>query len=84
MSEIHVGDLVMVVRGHECDVGRIFQVDGLSMDSWYCENCGAETFDDELVAEHIEDDCVYPITWLRRLDPDALKDDLPIKEELHA
>ena len=50
MSErIEVGDLVMIVRGHECIMklyqGVIFTVTGLIMPrsgGWHCDRCGKD------------------------------------------
>ena len=48
MSDIKVGDLVVVVRGHLCDIGIIFRVSALSTApaGWACNSCGYETRND--------------------------------------
>lgn len=45
---IQVGDLVQVVRGHECDLGDIFILKEIFFqhDGWHCPHCGADGDDD--------------------------------------
>ena len=84
---ISVGDLVMVVLtakcGHGCGIGGIHRVVGLEgiWDS-VCGECdkplGSYTF------AMCDNGKGYGLYRLKRLDPDALKDDVPTKEELHA
>lgn len=69
MSElIKVGDLVMVVRGHLCDVGYVGKV--LSIErwpSWHCPVCGAHQFGDFAGATLVRPMSGAPLTWLRRI-----------------
>lgn len=72
MSAIKVGDLVQVVRGHVCDLGRIFVVASINVSyvGWHCPHCPAESHDrcdwvDDGVAEKSGAD----INWVRRIPP---------------
>ena len=93
MSEpISVGDLVMVVRSccekaaqKEAGLIRVvleigFNSDGESLQTKGCLCVHGEW---QPIAK-IEPTGWHPTAWLKRLDPDALKDDVPTKEELTA
>ena len=92
---ISVGDLVMVVRGHECVVnlkgGIPYRVKGFSMQKnggWMCGECGSKDLAvNDLVAAilwQVIPGNGIPLSWLKRIDPDALTDDVQTKEELTA
>ena len=87
---IQVGDLVMIVRWPCCGValGRVFIVGGFIMADcdFVCNYCRTIM---PRVPHPVSDGpkltrLSAPITWVKRLDPDALKDDVPTKEELTA
>jgi len=70
---ISVGDLVMVVRGHECHKGEVYTVHGIEPATaipWKCKRCkevvkvGEYTFVD--VTGRSEG---FPDSWLRRIPP---------------
>lgn len=87
---IQVGDLVMVIRGRVCcgyitpqTGSAIFKVVGFRNVDGICSYCNAEN--SNLVNALGEGmDKGYDIRRLKRLDPDALKDETPTREELHA
>ena len=85
MSKIKKGDLVCIVRPRTCcndksAIGLIFRVGGFASTK-NCINCGP--IKKPIVTVEGETNGVE-ISRLIRLDPDALKDDVPTKEELHA
>jgi hypothetical protein len=71
---ISVGDLVVVVRGHVCDLGETFIVTRIDRWSggWVCTKCGEESDDDYVGASPSTDPmdrhCV-PLPWLKRIPP---------------
>ena len=79
-----------------CYLGLVFKVSavrtamgGLTQKEWRCSRCGQSGFTTtvrtEAVAEGYTDEGIgIPIYRLKRLDPDALKDEVPTKEELTA
>lgn len=74
MSEpIKVGDAVMVVRGHACDIGRVFIVkDIVDVWGWSCDRCGAEedeAFNVERFALEREENFGSLISWLKKISP---------------
>ena len=85
---ISVGDLVMVVRsgfhGTGTYLGHVFRVAGLINSSHKCVDCGHVHFPNSPSAFWEELDGWIRLDLLKRLDPDALKDDMPTKEELTA
>lgn len=85
---ISVGDLVMVVRPSTCcgssfsGVGEIFKVALIKHDSGHRSCCGkVESVVRCLGEGHM---LGYFIDRLKRLDPDALKDDVPADERVTA
>ncbi len=84
---IAVGDLVMVVRKAEycgCCLGVTFRVIGFARPSSgyiHCSDCGSRT-PSEMDAEG--EKYWAPLSMLMRIDPPALEDNIPAKEELHA
>ena len=91
MSEkpISVGDLVIMVRAC-CEqsgiyLGSIKIVEGICNSdlSGPCTNCGFRPIPPYAVMSMPSNNAV-PFRWLKRLDPDALKDDVPTREELTA
>jgi hypothetical protein len=73
MSEpIKVGDLVVVVRGHVCDLGIVFAVARVetTTDYWHCAACGyvgdvtTETW--AFLGKGVDGS---PLSWLRRIPP---------------
>ena len=76
---IQVGDLVMVVRGccpHK-SFGVPWRVEGVVHKSGNCSVCHKEIPESPVAVGTF----MAPLSWLKRLDPDALKDDVPTKEE---
>ena len=92
MSEIKVGDLVMVVRWPCCGAhdGAVFRVATFWRPSeqgsyLMCRSCGRRMPESYALGEgSVERRAGAPIAWLKRLDPDALKDDVPTDEVIHA
>ena len=86
---IGVGDLVVVHGCLDCGhrLGLIFKVGAIRMHyggGYHCNKCGRDLmWPGEVGAEHFHGGLI-PLVCLRRLDPDALKDDVPMKEELTA
>ena len=81
---ISVGDLVMVVRARECcgnddAVGLVFRVFDFKPD-FYCDRCGTQI----IRSASMDGWWRAGLNRLKRLDPDALKDDMPEREELSA
>lgn len=85
---ISVGDLVMVVRassccGHTQGMGLAFCVEYLQGGPNTCHACGdhqQHSMDAWFSGAKIS----FPVYRLKRIDPDALKDDIPTREELTA
>lgn len=79
MDNIKVGDLVMVVRGHECVLtaigGRVYVVldmVGQTGGGWYCPKCQTRDLaQDELLAAKLfaEIDGGIPTGWLKKIPP---------------
>lgn len=68
------GDLVMVVRGHECALGATFVVDGVEGGGGChvelsCDVCGWISVVDEPCAFDLFDATACPTWWLIRIDP---------------
>ena len=86
---IRVGDLVMVVRGHECYAGYTFTVvradDGRS-DGIRCGGCNKFVFDigPQAFVAGKGDPGNLPVSWLKRIDPPTISEDVPTGEEIHA
>ena len=90
MSEqIKVGDLVMVVRPYVCcgksstnmgEVGKVVAILNILCRCPACHFFGKE----QLAKLDISTGLGTEISRLKRLDPDALKDDVPTREELTA
>ena len=85
---IKPGDLVMVVRGRECcgavgtAIGRVFRVRKIYRGPVNpCNECGSNA-DRTLAME--EELLGYAVSRLKRLDPDALKDDIHTTDEVTA
>ena len=83
---ISKGDLVMVVSAAKCcglakRLGYSFVVNKIVFRSYYCGNCGAPHSADWVVL--LSENSGAPFYRLRRIDPPALNDDIPIGEELH-
>lgn len=86
---IQVNDLVMVVRPKLCcnwftgAEGQVFQVTGLTgFINEYCAKCRCP--DNDNGASGLSAFKAIQVSRLKRLDPDALLEDVPTKEELHA
>ena len=86
MSEpIKVGDLVVVVRGHKCDVGAVYRVSSIqkNVHGWVCGVCGFRKLFHSAWADR--GDCYgAPLPWLKRIPPleelEGEKRDEQIKE----
>jgi hypothetical protein len=81
MSAIKAGDLVMMVRGHECameSVGYIpFVVTGFASPwggGWECPKCGQRSAGPNEVAAigWFSKRIRIPISWLRKIEPPAI------------
>ena len=79
---IGVGDLVMVVgclnkkmKHHIGKIGRVYAPSSIHKNHWVVEGV-------DLDINGLS--CSWCYEHLKRLDPDALKDDVPTKEELTA
>jgi hypothetical protein len=79
---ISVGDLVMVVRGHECVVAKVggvpYTVAAIvqkMFGGWYCPLCRtedhgqSEALGARLVPLHKDDGAAIPLGWLKRIPP---------------
>jgi hypothetical protein len=84
MSDIKVGDLVMVVRDHACvpRVGHIYTVAGFG-NNFHCRKC-KEIFRGSvalLSAKNYQGPgpVGLPISWLKRIDPPAEGDSFTVK-----
>lgn len=69
---ITVGDLVQVVRGHECDLGLVFTVASIEhwQLGWYCPKCRVESYAPYTAVgpAGFPGDGV-DITWLKKIPP---------------
>ena len=70
---IKTGDLVVVVRGHECDLGNIFRVSKMMSapsGHWHCLQCRWGAWSDD-VGCFRDGPGGYgaPLSWLRKIDP---------------
>ena len=88
MSErpIHVGDAVYVYRtcctGTEVELyGKVGIVRAFSPYKYKCYYCGWSGTEARAIAFSEPDICA-PISWLKRIDPGCLDEDIPEKEEL--
>ncbi len=93
MSEkpIEVGDLVRVARTC-CNmqylqsggkIGVVRKIKPYPFGSWYCLGCDASSH--ELYAEAFNwPHNAAPLSWLKRIDPGSLSEDVPEKEEISA
>lgn len=88
-KQIRVGDLVMIVRtccgswvGAPFRVNELRHANGVAR----CNKCFMAISPSELIAFEGHGPTYHgaPISWLKRLDPDALNDDVPTHEELTA
>jgi hypothetical protein len=90
MSErIEVGDLVMVVRGHECGkskfIGIVFTVERIEQAYDYgCPQCGGDMSDGRLLAfgRRPTRTGFVPLSWLKKIPP--LTESAETKEEMTA
>ena len=92
MSErIEIGDLVMIVRGHECVMrlyqGAIFTVTGFVHPihgGWHCDFCNKDdAAGNELAATGLHKGNV-PLSWLKKIPPLTEPETVERKEELPA
>lgn len=87
---IGVGDLVVVVRaceycGNNTHLGYVFCVRWVGYSDGSMDCCENGYGDAEWSADdEASGDGAWPTSWLKRLDPDALRNDTPTKEELTA
>jgi len=76
-DRIEVGDLVIIVRGHECQSahwrGLIFTVTNIvrpERGEWYCPRCGTYSlYHSENAATGLAQDSYIPLSWLKRIPP---------------
>ena len=83
---IAVGDFVRVAKTccptiYEHIGGKIGIVKEFDRVSWRCKYCGTSGREAKAVAFHLPYECA-PVSWLKRIDPPALDEDVPEKEEL--
>jgi hypothetical protein len=94
VSEIKVGDLVVVVRWpheHANNVGTIWTVQGFSPQS-HCQDCGKTwiwkkwrtVFKQPCAVLDAKQNFGLPLSWLRRIDPLAELNETEHKEETPA
>ena len=89
MSEIRAGDLVMVVRATPCcgrlyGLGEVYRVWNIEQEfGTRCRYC-KKSKNGQLVAVREGQRLGRSVAVLRRLDPDALKDDIPQRDEVPA
>jgi len=92
MGEIKPGDLVMVVKPRPCcggltNLGLTFTVGKIVRDSLRCR-CGVITHSDPIATTGVINSRGRPeavlVCCLKKIDPPAIGDTLPIREELHA
>lgn len=84
-QSIKEGDLVMVVRGHACDLGVTF-IMGKPRSwplGWECATCRAETFG-PYVGVHAGRGNWPDVTWLKKIPPLAEPEGEQRKEEIPA
>ena len=80
---IQVGDLVMVVRGCcSWHLGHVYKVEEItSYGPFHCAPGGCN-HRGHYVCARVPNKIATPLPWLKRLDPDALRDDVPADERL--
>ena len=91
MSErIEVGDLVMVVRGHSCNLetygGIVFTVLAIvsvSKNIWKCYNGHSVDIGRKFVVQ-VEESIGLPIDWVKKISPIPEPDSVENREELTA
>lgn len=70
MSDIKVGDLVQVVRGHPCDLGNVGVVlDIHTWPLWSCPKCGKYESGPFVGATLHFPFSGAPLSWLKRIPP---------------
>jgi len=75
-ERIEIGDLVMIVRGHECAVARAggipFVVTGFALPyggGWHCADCDKnDAWGNELAATGLWNGNA-PLSWLKKIPP---------------
>jgi hypothetical protein len=85
MSNIKVGDLVMIVKPIQCcgedrAVGRLFKVEAVEHDYYQCIYCGAIT--KSTVAKNPNRNSWVSFSRLIKIDPPALPESLEREKEL--
>lgn len=89
---ISVGDLVMVVRGHECSVAKAggipWTVTGIVEPiggGYYCDICKRHSaWGEERAATGYKKGSHAPLSWLIRIDPPAIPETVEQREEISA
>lgn len=89
---ISKGDLVMVVRGHDCIVAKLggipFRVEKLVPQrggGWSCSVCGGHSFHPEAMwgaGSHLAN--AVPLSCLKKIDPPSELEGVDEKETLYA
>jgi hypothetical protein len=70
VSNIQAGDLVMVVRGHECALGMIFTASKIGKSGgWLCQRCKENKWESAISAFHSGETACVPLAWLKKIDP---------------
>lgn len=86
MSDIKVGDLVIVVKSPcshgDKDVGRIFTVSLLQHDHMHCRYCGWESPPQWCVEDPLVRGSGFLVSWLKRIPPLEELERTQIVEEL--
>lgn len=93
-QQIKVGDLVMLVRGHECAIkvagGIPFTVIGIVAPfggGWTCPDCGmrnAGPNENGAAGFRKKSGGAIPLSWLIKIDPPAIPESVERKEEMPA
>lgn len=70
MSEIKVGDLVMLVQDccTDANLGMVFRVQEISNGPGTCNRYCGTTFHLPLAVHDIAGKCAWPLPWLKKLD----------------
>jgi hypothetical protein len=86
MSDIKAGDLVMVVRGcpicGDLDgIGMVFKVSAIELSKSITSCCAKNTFTSDALQDG-EENCWWPVSALKKIDPPVEGDSLPTRANL--
>ncbi len=88
-SPIKVGDLVRIYRTccktmhQQCggNIGIVRKISSYTLDYWHCLDCGAKGTEPRVEAFNSPYPFA-PLSWLKRIDPGILSEDIPTEEEI--